>query len=68
MIVRMTGPASVARISLVMAFTVFGCCPSVLAQPPDDIKGEAILKHPAGQLAVKAAELLTAGKTEESSR
>lgn len=65
MIVRMSGPASVARISLVMAFIVVGCCPSLQAQPPDDIKGEAILKHPAGQLAVKAAELLTAGKTEE---
>ncbi len=63
---RMTGPlVSLVRISVFTAFTVLGCCPSVLAQPPDDIKGEAILKHPAGQLAVKAAELLTAGKTEE---
>lgn len=66
MVVGMTGAvASLVRISVVTAFAVFGCRTSVLAQSPDDITGAAILKHPAGQLAVKAAELLTAGKTEQ---
>lgn len=66
MITRMTeAVARITRFLVVAAFAVFGCCPSVLAQSPDDIKGEAILEHPAGQLAVKAAELLTAGKAEE---
>lgn len=64
MIIRLTGPvASLLRISVATALTVLGCGAALLAQ--DDVKGDAILKHPAGQLAVKAAELLTAGKTEE---
>ena len=37
----------------------------VLAQEPTEIKAEAILKHPIGALAVKAADLLTAGKVDE---
>ena len=35
------------------------------AQNPT-IKGEAALKHPAGQAAVKAAELVAAGKVDEA--
>lgn len=31
-----------------------------------EVKGEAILKHPAGQLAIKAAGLLKAGKVDEA--
>ncbi len=62
----MTGPvACLARLSVATALAVFCWCIPASAQPPADITGDAILKHPAGQLAVKAAELLTAGKTEE---
>ena len=39
---------------------------AILTQPPTEIKGEAILKHPIGMLAMKAAELLAAGKIEET--
>lgn len=35
------------------------------AQAPTMIKGEAILAHPAGKLAIRAAELLAAGKAED---
>jgi len=35
------------------------------AQDPTEVRGEAILSHPAGKLAIKAAELLVAGKTDE---
>lgn len=38
---------------------------SAVAQVPTMIKGEAILAHPAGKLALRAAELLAAGKTED---
>jgi len=38
---------------------------AVLAQKPTEIKGEAILKHPIGALAIKVADLLTAGKVDE---
>ncbi len=62
----MTGPvAFLARLSVATALAAFCWCIPASAQPPADITGDAILKHPAGQLAVKAAELLTAGKTEE---
>lgn len=37
----------------------------VAAQAPTMIKGEAILAHPAGKLAIRAAELLAAGKTDD---
>jgi len=37
----------------------------VAAQAPTMIKGEAILAHPAGKLALRAAELLAAGKIED---
>lgn len=35
------------------------------AQAPTMIKGEAILAHPAGKLAIRAAELLAAGKIDD---
>ena len=57
--------ASLLRISVVAAVIVLGVGASAFAQAPEELTGEAALKHPAGQLAVKAAELLTAGKTEE---
>lgn len=57
--------APLVRLPVIMAFIVLVCCPPALGQAPDELKGEAILKHPAGQLALKAAALLTAGKTEE---
>ena len=64
MSIRMTGPVSYRVGSWVIAaFSVLCCCTPLLAQD-GDLKGEAILKHPAGQLAVKAAELMAAGKTE----
>ncbi len=40
----------------------------VAAQAPTMIKGEAILAHPAGMLALRAAELLAAGKIEDAIR
>lgn len=65
MVARMSRPvASLVRISVLTALAVAGCWTSASAQSPDDITGDAVLKHPAGQLAVKAAELLVAGKTE----
>ena len=63
MIIRMMRPVESAVRVLVTALAVLGCCSPLLAQP-EELKGEAILEHPAGQLAVKAAELLTAGKAE----
>jgi hypothetical protein len=36
------------------------------AQAPTAITGEAALKHPAGQAAVRSAELITAGKMDEA--
>lgn len=38
------------------------------AQAPTVIKGEAILAHPAGKLAIRTAELLKAGKIEDAIR
>ena len=35
------------------------------AQDPTEVRGEAILSHPAGKLAIKVAELLVAGKTDD---
>ena len=65
MIIHMIGRfASFNRVVILTALSVLGCCAALLAQP-DEIKGEAILKHPAGQLAVKAAGLLAAGKVDE---
>lgn len=44
----------------------FGIVPPVRAQDdPTLIEGEAVLAHPAGKLAVKAAELFRAGKVDE---
>jgi hypothetical protein len=63
MILRMVSPA-LSRLSIITVAIVFSVSTSVLAQDPEDVTGEAILEHPAGQLAVKAAELLTAGKTD----
>jgi hypothetical protein len=40
--------------------------PAAFAQEPMELQGEAILKHPIGALAIKAAELMTAGKIEEA--
>jgi hypothetical protein len=40
----------------------------VIAQAPTVIKGEAILAHPAGKLAIQTAELLAAGKIEDAIR
>ncbi len=60
----MIRPAASACVAFVTLVAVLGCCPPLFAQP-NEIKGEAILKHPAGQLAVKAAGLLSAGKVEE---
>lgn len=62
MISGMLRPASVVRVLFATVLTIGGGGSAVLAQ---DIKGEAILKHPAGQLAIKAAELLAAGRIEE---
>ncbi|HYN40430.1 MAG TPA: hypothetical protein VE129_01535 [Thermoanaerobaculia bacterium] len=58
--------AAMAALSL----TLFGIAAAVpaMAQAPTVIKGEAILAHPAGKLAIQTAELLAAGKIEESIR
>jgi len=55
------------NVVLVTVFTgTAAFAPGVLlAQDPTEIKGEAILKHPIGVLAIKAADLLTAGKIDE---
>jgi hypothetical protein len=63
----MTGTGSVAtvvRAAVATAVVVLGCGSPLLGQS-DELTGAAILTHPAGQLAVKAAELLAAGKAEE---
>lgn len=38
----------------------------VFAQDPVELRGEAILKHPIGEIAIKAAELLSAGKIDQA--
>lgn len=38
----------------------------LLAQSPVEVKGDAILKHPIGILAIQAAELMSAGKIEQA--
>ena len=52
-------------VALVLAAAQIGTSTQAAGQPPEDLKGEAALKHPAGQLAVRAADLLAAGKIEE---
>lgn len=49
-------------LTLLLALTV---AVTAAAQPPTVVRGEAILGHPAGQLALKVAELLVAGKTDD---
>jgi hypothetical protein len=39
---------------------------AAFAQDPVEIRGEAILKHPIGDLAIKAAELMRTGKIEQA--
>ena len=63
MIMRMIKPAGSAFRSIITA-VVLSISTSALAQEPQEVTGDAALKHPAGQLAVKAAELLAAGKTD----
>jgi hypothetical protein len=38
---------------------------AAFAQEPTELRGEAILKHPIGVLAIKSAELMTAGRIDE---
>jgi inactivated superfamily I helicase len=51
---------------IVIACIAGGSAPVGVAQEPTEFKGEAILKHPIGALAIKAAELMTAGRIEET--
>ena len=44
---------------------LIGTVASLSARQPPELKGDAILKHPIGQLALKAADLMRAGKTDE---
>ena len=44
--------------------TAFGVRP-VAAQGQSEVRGDAILNHPAGKLAIEMAELLAAGKVDE---
>jgi hypothetical protein len=53
---------------LVAVLVVVGCSlwtASAFTQKPAQIKGDAILKHPVGALAIKSADLITAGKIDE---
>ncbi len=52
-----------ALLTLLLACTSATAAAS--AQAPTELRGEAILSHPAGRLAIRAAELLVAGKTDE---
>lgn len=58
-----TAKASVIAVPLLL-LAALATAP-VAAQAPTMIKGEAILAHPAGKLAIRAAELLAAGKTDD---
>jgi len=51
-------------VSLCLAVALAASTAGLLAQAP--LKGDAALKHPAGQLAIKAAGLLHAGKIDEA--
>jgi hypothetical protein len=55
-------PRRWALLTLLLAFTV---AVPASAQDPTEVRGEAILSHPAGKLALQVAELLAAGKTDE---
>ena len=55
-----------AALPLLLLGTV--AAPHAAAQDPTVIKGEAILSHPAGKLAIQTAGLLSAGKVEEAIR
>jgi hypothetical protein len=48
--------------ALAIAIFPFG----VFAQEEQELRGEAIMKHPIGPLAVQVAELMAAGKTEQA--
>ena len=43
-----------------------GGAAAAFAQDPVELRGEAILKHPVGSLAIKAAGLMSAGKIEQA--
>lgn len=53
-----------------LPFLLLGVVPAVpvAAEAPTMVKGEAILSHPAGKLALRVAELLAAGKVEDAVR
>ena len=52
-------------VRLLTAAALLTLASPIRAQAPGEIKGEAILKHPIGALALKAAELLAAGRIDE---
>ena len=58
--------ATVLLPALVAACLAAGATPTARAQEDGPFKGEAALAHPAVQLAVKAAELIKAGKIDEA--
>lgn len=57
---------SVGLLGLSVAFGA--ARPAPAADGPTEVRGEAILVHPAGKVALKAAELLAAGKIEDAIR
>ena len=67
---KTTEPAAFRRRSwvwlLVGAGAVVASGATALAQDPVEIRGEAILKHPIGNIAIQAAELLSAGKIDQA--
>jgi len=63
--------STAVRVAILRAFVQSFCTmlfivSSAAAQQPQTVTGEAILKHPIGQLSIKAADLLRAGKVEEA--
>ena len=53
-----------AVMALLLALTP-PAAPAWAQDGPTEVRGEAVLGHPAGKLAIRAAELLVAGKTDE---
>ena len=58
-------PFAFRRAFVCVLVVLIGTVASLSAQEPRELKGDAILKHPIGQLALKAADLMRAGKTDD---
>lgn len=59
----MSARIKIRRVTVLLLVALIG---TMSAQEPQRITGDAILKHPVGQLLIKAADLLRAGKADEA--